>query len=110
MALPMTVIRRIMKEYVKGEVSNKATEYLTDFLEFICVEVAKASNEYLDNLNKSRTYHGLPSRKRLDAEMVENVLSKYFNHLHGLEIFPVDVNSGELGYAFEVSTNSRIGK
>ena len=78
--LPLKTVHNILKLYVKGEVSSKASKSVRDLLECILIDIAEASNTYLNETNSYREYQKLPIRKRLDIDMLESVVNQYLNH------------------------------
>jgi len=92
--LPLKPIGRILKLYVKGEVSLKAIEYARDLLDCILIDIAKSSNTYLEETNIYRSYQRLHNKKRLDIDTLEFVISKYINHSSNLYKPTLNFNLG----------------
>jgi hypothetical protein len=71
--LPLKTVRRIIKKYVKGEVSLEACIYAKEFCENILRELAIASNLELQEENRLRQIQNLPIRKRIDGSIFKKV-------------------------------------
>jgi hypothetical protein len=88
--VPYKLVRRVFKEYVKGEVSSKAIINAKEFIDNVLIELAKASNEELQSENRLRQIQGLPKYKRLTEPILIKVLNRVFKSNIGS-------NSGETG-------------
>ena len=97
--IPLKTVQRILKYYVKGEVSNKACLTARDFIELYLHTLALASSKSFEELNQLRECQNLPVRKRLDIEDIRNGMRKigvsdYLNLCEDLYKHTGDFNMG----------------
>ena len=100
--LPLKTIRRILKKYVKTELSLEACLYAKKFLEDILKRLAEASNLELEKENGYREIQKLPKRKRIDVSMIKKISVDLYKRKPDVKCVEQDKRNKELFYEYAV--------
>ena len=88
--LPLKLIRRTLKEYVKGEITQESIIYVRDVLDNVLCQLGEDSIKELDKSNRLRQIQGLPKLKRYPVSVFIKLSDELFNQ-------PPDFKFGEAG-------------
>lgn len=89
--LPLKLIRRTLKEYVKGEITQESIIYVRDILDNVLCQLGEDSIKELDKSNRLRQIQGLPKLKRYPVSVFIKLSDELFNQ-------PPDFNDGDTGH------------
>ena len=82
--LPYKTVKRILSEYVNGDVSKDGCLKVKEFCENILYWIAKESLRELDNINTLRRIHNVPELKRISSSIYLKILNSINNQLSDL--------------------------
>ena len=88
--LPYKTVKKILKEYVKGEVTHESVIYVKDLLEDISKLIATRSIKEFEEYNHLREIQKLPKLKRIPSSI-------YLRLCEGLYKCVVDFKLGAKG-------------
>ena len=88
--LPVKPIKRILKKYYGGEISDETCVYVRDLLLQFTELLAEEAVKEFENYNIMRLDQGLPPFKRLNSFVFREVRDRFFKSI-GV------VNMGEVG-------------
>ena len=89
-------IKKILKIYYDGEISDEAVIYIRDILLYITHFIGKEGVEEFKNNNIARTKQGLPPYKRLDVTAFKEVWGRFFKFLNDSKFGKVGQFNDEL--------------
>ena len=97
--LPYKAVKRILSEYVNGDVCKEGCLQSKEFCENILYWIAKASIQELDKCNTLRRIHHLPELKRIPSSIYIKVLNSAYNQIS-------DFIDGNVGYCQKKQTTT----
>jgi len=88
--IPYRRMKRVLKQYIQGEITHESILCVRDALSDACRVIATEVLLEFEEYNKLRAYHGIPKLKRIPTNLYLKVLSKYLS-------IPTRFNTDELG-------------
>ncbi len=79
--IPYKTVRRILKNYIEGEVPHTGVKSVQHLLDEICINVATASNIEYQNHNQLRQIHSLPKHKRIPESILISLCNELYKQL-----------------------------
>ena len=88
--IPYRRMKRVLKQYIKGEVTHDSIICVRDALLGICKSIATDVIREFEEHNRLRQFHGLPKLKRIPTNLYIKVLQEHLSS-------PTRFNISELG-------------
>ncbi|MCX6665963.1 MAG: hypothetical protein NT038_07920 [Euryarchaeota archaeon] len=85
-ALTYKRLKRVLKDYVGGEVSSESVEYIQEFIDNLLKSICQEAIKERDIENKQRKDYYLRPLKRFDKSLFINCSVKYLNTQSDLTI------------------------
>jgi hypothetical protein len=77
--IPLNTVRRILKEHIKGDVTQEGVIYVRDFLQDMLIQLADNCAVEQERTNLLREQLGIRKCKRIDKSVFINLSTQLFN-------------------------------